>query len=203
MTTEELLAEYHSKRDFHRTAEPVGGRRGPSPGEPIFVIQKHQATALHYDLRLEVGGVLKSWAVPKGPSPDPRERRLAIPTEDHPLEYAEFEGVIPPGEYGSGTMLVWDTGTYRNLREEESNGKRASMEQALEQGQIEVWLEGQKLHGGYAMICTDKGETEVWLLVKMKDEAAETDREPVLTEPRSVLTGRTLEEIARAVVSVP
>jgi DNA ligase D-like protein (predicted 3'-phosphoesterase) len=141
--------------------------------------------------------------VPKGPSPDPRERRLAIPTEDHPLEYAEFEGVIPPGEYGSGTMLVWDTGTYRNLREEENNGKRASMEQALEQGQIEVWLEGQKLHGGYAMICTDKGETEVWLLVKMKDEAAETDREPVLTEPRSVLTGRTLEEIARAVVSVP
>ena len=194
MSTQDLLKQYREKRDFGRTAEPAGGKRGPS-GQPIFVIQKHDATTLHYDFRLEVGGVLKSWAVPKGPSTDPRQKRLALPTEDHPLEYATFEGVIPEGEYGAGTVLVWDIGTYRSLRaEKEDDG--ASMEQALAEGKVEVWLEGKKLRGGYALIRTDKSDDERWLLVKMADDEADPRRDPISSQPESVLSGRSLEEIA-------
>jgi bifunctional non-homologous end joining protein LigD len=191
---EDALKEYHNKRDFTRTAEPAGGDRKASE-KPIFVIQKHDARTLHYDIRLEVDGVLKSWAVPKGPSTDPRERRLAIRTEDHPLEYAEFEGMIPQGEYGGGPVIVWDRGNYRNLREEKEDGSQATMEQSLEQGKVEIWLEGQKLHGGYALIRTGKSEEEGWLLLKMRDDAVNIKQEPVRTEPESVLSGRTLEEI--------
>lgn len=194
MPTEDLLKSYREKRDFGLTAEPAGGERGPSE-RPIFVIQKHDATTLHYDFRLEVDGVLKSWAVPKGPSTDPRDKRLALPTEDHPLEYADFEGVIPEGEYGAGPVLVWDSGPYRNLRtEKEDDG--ASMEQALEEGKVEVWLEGQKLQGGYALIRTGQGEDERWLLIKMADDKADARRNPTSAQPESVLSGRTLEEIA-------
>lgn len=161
---------------------------------PIFVIQKHDASTLHYDFRLEVDGVLKSWAVPKGPSTDPREKRLARPTEDHSLEYADFEGVIPEGSYGAGTVLVWDRGPYRNLRlEKEEDG--ASMQQALDEGKVEVWLDGQKLQGGYALIRIDDADDR-WLLVKMDDEKADARRNPTSTEPESVLSGRTLDEIA-------
>jgi DNA ligase D-like protein (predicted 3'-phosphoesterase) len=139
--------------------------------------------------------VLKSWAVPKGPSTDPRQKRLALPTEDHPLEYATFEGVIPEGEYGAGTVLVWDIGTYRNLRaEKEDDG--VLMEQALTEGKVEVWLEGQKLRGGYALIRTDKSDDERWLLIKMADDEANPRRDPISSRPESVLSGRTLEDIA-------
>ena len=139
--------------------------------------------------------MLKSWAVPKGPSTDPRQKRLALRTEDHPLEYATFEGVIPEGEYGAGTVLVWDIGTYRNLRaEKEDDG--ASMEQALAEGKVEVWLEGKKLRGGYALIRTDKSDDERWLLVKMADDEADPRRDPISSQPESVLSGRSLEEIA-------
>ena len=162
---------------------------------PLFVIQKHDASTLHYDFRLEVDGVLKSWAVPKGPSTNPRERRLAVPTEDHPMEYADFEGVIPEGEYGGGTVLLWDRGTYRNLRAE--GDKPVSMSEALAEGRVAVWLEGKKLRGGYALIRTGKSDDARWLLIKMKDEEADARRNPVGAEPKSVLTGRTLEEIAR------
>ncbi|KPK70245.1 DNA ligase [candidate division TA06 bacterium SM1_40] len=193
------LKRYREKRDFRRSPEPSGGGREPS-GQPIFVIQKHAARTLHYDFRLEVGGVLKSWAVPKGPSTDPRQRRLAVPTEDHPIEYAEFEGVIPDGEYGAGTVLVWDAGTYRNLRAEKE-GDGASMEQAIEQGMVEIWLDGKKLRGGYALVRTGGGDDRRWLLVKMKDEWADARRRPTSTEPESVLTGRTLEQIAREEVA--
>lgn len=188
MAEENYLKEYRKKRDFHRTPEPSGEGRSPEE-EPIFVIQKHDARTLHYDLRLEVGGVLKSWAVPKGPSANPKDKRLAVPTEDHPLEYADFEGVIPEGQYGAGTVLVWDIGTYRNLKE-----KEASMEQCIEEGHVAVWLEGKKLKGGYALIRT--GKNGRWLLVKMADQQADVLRQPVDTEPRSVLSGRTIEEIA-------
>jgi len=159
------------------------------------VIQKHDASTLHYDFRLEIDGVLKSWAVPKGPSTDPRVRRLAIPTEDHPLEYADFEGTIPEGEYGAGTVLVWDTGPYRNLRAgKEGDGQ--SMLQALKEGKVEVWLDGMKLQGGYVLIRTGKGDDVRWLLIKMNDDEADARRNPTSTEPESALTGRTLEEIA-------
>ena len=163
--------------------------------QPIFVIQKHDARTLHYDFRLEVDGVLKSWAVPKGPSTNPRERRLAVAVEDHPLDYANFEGRIPDGEYGAGAVLVWDHGTYRNLRAEDD--EPASMAEALQDGHVAVWLEGEKLRGGYALIRTGKGDDNRWLLIKMKDEEADARRNPVSTQPESVLTGRTLEEIAQ------
>jgi DNA ligase D-like protein (predicted 3'-phosphoesterase) len=195
MPSEDALEVYRSKRDFRRTSEPSGGERGSSEN-PIFVIQKHDASSLHYDVRLEVDGVLKSWAVPKGPSTDPGTRRLAIPTEDHPLEYADFEGIIPEGEYGAGTVLVWDIGPYRNLRAEKEDAELISMEQAIEEGKVEVWLEGEKLKGGYALIRTAKGGDARWLLIKMKDEEADASSSPVDTQPESALTGRVLEDIA-------
>ena len=162
---------------------------------PIFVIQKHHATSLHYDFRLEVDGVLKSWAVPKGPSTDPRDKRLAVPTEDHPLDYIDFEGVIPEGEYGGGSVIVWDTGTYRNITT--SKGEEVPASDALARGHVAVWLEGQKLSGGYALTRVGRGQDERWLLVKMKDERSDARRNPVSTEPQSVLSGRTVEEVAQ------
>ena len=188
------LKEYQEKRDFRRSPEPAGGEREES-GKPLFVIQKHDASSLHYDFRLEMDGVLKSWAVPKGPSTDPSVKRLALPTEDHPLEYADFEGVIPQGEYGGGTVMVWDTGPYRNLRAEKQ-GDGLTMAQSYDDGKLEVSLEGEKLQGGYALIRTGNGEDARWLLIKMNDDKADARRNPTSTEPKSVLTGRTLEEIA-------
>lgn len=162
---------------------------------PFFVIQKHDARTLHYDLRLAVEGILKSWAVPKGPSTDPRERRLAVPTDDHPLEYADFEGVIPEGEYGAGTVLVWDRGPYRNLMAEQDAPQ--TMVESIENGHVEVWLEGEKLRGGYALIRMER-DADRWLLTKMDDEAADARRNPVSTQPESVLTGRSLDEVRAA-----
>jgi DNA ligase D-like protein (predicted 3'-phosphoesterase) len=193
MTEPDRLRSYHRKRDFERTPEPRGERK-PSPGAPIFVIQKHAARSLHYDLRLEVEGVLKSWAVPKGPSLNPRDKRLALPTEDHPMDYADFEGVIPKGEYGAGTVIVWDAGTYRNLKERD--GDLVPMASCLEEGHLMVWLEGTKLRGGYGLVRTGKGADRRWLLVKMADEEADRERDIVTERPESVLTGRTLEEVA-------
>jgi len=188
-----MAEQYRKKRDFSRTPEPAGGRRKPGK-RPIFVIQKHDASRLHYDFRIEVDGVLKSWAVPKGPSTDPREKRLALPTEDHPLDYADFEGVIPEDQYGGGTVLVWDTGPYDNLTEKD--GKTLPAGKAIEQGHILMRLHGKKLKGGYALQRTGKGKSARWLLVKTKDDAADARRNPVSTEPKSVLSGRTLSQIA-------
>ncbi len=194
----EALKTYHAKRDFKRTPEPAGrGKAAPSrKGRQRFVIQKHDARALHYDFRLEVDGVLASWAVPKGPSLDPRDKRLAVRTEDHPLAYAGFEGVIPKGEYGAGTVIVWDKGTYRNLTAE--NGKPLAMAEALRKGHVEVWLDGEKLHGGFALVRMrprPPERRENWLLIKMDDEEADSRRKPVTSQPESVLTGRTLKEV--------
>jgi DNA ligase D-like protein (predicted 3'-phosphoesterase) len=160
------------------------------------VIQRHDASNLHYDVRLEAGGVLKSWAVPKGPSTDPREKRLAVPTEDHPLEYATFEGVIPEGQYGAGTVLVWDTGRFDNLTERD--GLPVPVEQAIRQGHVVVSLEGKKLAGPFAFTRVGRGRSERWIMVKMRGPGADARRNPVKTEPQSVLSGRTSEQIADA-----
>ena len=139
------LDEYKSKRDLNATPEPVEGN-STGGDKPQLVIRKHDTSTLHYDFRLEIDGVLKSWAVPKGPSTDPSEKRLAIPTEDHPLDYAGFEGTIPKVEYGGGTVMIWDSGRFRNLMEEKDDP--LSLTESLEEGHMEVWLVGDKLQGG-------------------------------------------------------
>src|SRR3954468_16802899 len=188
------LERYRGKRDPDTTPEPgvraEGTRRRRRRGEPRFVIQKHDATTLHYDFRLEVDGTLRSWAVPKGPSTDPREKRLAVEVEDHPLEYGDFEGVIGEG-YGSGAVIVWDAGTYRSLDEERS------MAEALDAGHAKFWLDGEKLHGGWTLHRTNAGKKPQWLLIKRRDEGADARRNPQSTQPESVKSGRTLEEVAR------
>lgn len=189
------LSEYKKKRDFKKTAEPHGGGKSKKGGR-IFVIQKHDASRLHYDFRLEIDGTLKSWAVPKGPSLNPSDKRLAVETEDHPLAYAEFEGVIPEGEYGGGTVMVWDTGTYTNIKRKD--GRPVAMQKCYESGQIEVELDGAKLAGGYALrrFRVEKGKAQ-WLLIKMKDDHADARRNPVSSEPKSVLSDRTINQIAK------
>lgn len=186
----DTLSEYRRKREPGGSGEPVGGR----PGAPFFVIQMHDANHLHYDFRLAVDGVLKSWAVPKGPSTDPRDRRLAVQVEDHPLDYGDFEGVIPAGHYGAGTVMLWDRGPYRNLLAEKD--PPLAMAEAWRRGLLEVWLEGDKLRGGYALKRFRDGGKPQWLLIKMNDEGADARRNPVAMETRSVKSGRTLAQIA-------
>jgi DNA ligase D-like protein (predicted 3'-phosphoesterase) len=154
-----------------------------------FVIHKHDATTLHYDFRLEVDGVLRSWAVPKGPSTDPREKRLALEVEDHSLAYGDFEGVIGEG-YGSGAVIVWDAGSYRNLDEERS------MADALAAGHAKFWLDGHKLTGGWTLQRTRAGAKPKWLLIKRRDERADARRNPQSAQPESVKTGKTIEQVA-------
>ncbi len=156
---------------------------------PRFVIHKHAATTLHYDFRLEVDGVLKSWAVPKGPSTDPREKRLAVEVEDHSLEYGDFEGVIGRTSYGAGAVIVWDAGSYRNLDEERS------MAEQLDAGHVKFWLEGEKLTGGWTLQRTHGGAKPQWLLIKRRDEGADARRNPQTTQPESVKSGRTIEQV--------
>ena len=185
------LRNYQQKRNFHHTPEPEPGRSRGGPGR-TYVIQKHDASRLHYDLRLELGGVLKSWAVPKGPSLDPSRKRLAVQVEDHPVDYAGFEGTIPEKEYGGGTVMVWDRGTW------EAEG---DPDQGLNKGHLAFRLQGKKLQGGWDLVRMDRAsdqEKKNWLLIKKKD--AEARRAPPNDasdlDGRSVLTGRTLEEIA-------
>ncbi len=187
------LEEYRKKRDFRKTSEPRG-ENSKDNSKRLFVFHKHDAQNLHYDFRLEVEGVLKSWAIPKGPSTDPGEKRLAIPTEDHPLDYADFEGVIPEDNYGAGTVIVWDMGPYENITEKD--GQKVTMEEAIDAGKVSVRLSGKKLKGGFALVRTGSGDDSRWLLVKIDDEEADARRNPVSTEPESVLTGKTIEETA-------
>ncbi len=189
------LEQYKAKRDFGKTPEPeaVKSKRRK---KPVFVIQQHGASRLHYDFRLEIGGTLASWAVPKGPSTDPSEKRLAMRTEDHPLEYAGFEGVIPKGQYGAGAVIIWDKGTYRNLTRAEEEG-RAGMGRSLKEGRIEIWLNGKKIKGGYYLIRTGNPKDRRWLLIKADDGEADARRNPVSTQSRSVKSQKTLEEIKR------
>lgn len=177
------LEKYLSKRNFDRSKEPKGGSKKKSL-RPIFVVQKHNARNLHYDFRLEIDGVLASWAVLKGPSLNPSDKRLAMPTEDHPLEYAEFEGTIPEDEYGGGQVIVWDAGEYRRLKEE-------SMEKMLGSGKIEIELMGEKLKGGFTLIRMSGRDQ--WLLIKMKDEQA-SEEDILNNRPESVLSGKKVED---------
>ncbi len=156
----------------------------------VFVIQKHHATSLHYDFRLEIGGVLASWAVPKGPSLDPADRRLAMMVEDHPMEWGNFEGVIGTG-YGEGPVIVWDRGTYETLRPEES------LDASLREGRLRFTLEGHKLRGGWSLRRFERGGENSWLLQKLKDEHADPGSNVVFDRPESVDTGRTIEELTR------
>lgn len=195
MTAEGPLEDYLHKRDFSETPEPAGHDGDVDLGDgPIFVVQEHDASTHHFDVRLQVGDVLRSWAVPKGPSTDPSEKRLAIPTEDHPLEYAEFEGVIPDDQYGGGKVIVWDAGPYSNLKTDE-DGRPVPVADQLDDGHATVWLHGEKIRGGYAFIRTDGGDEERWLMVKMDDEEADARRNPVSTEPESVLSDRTVDAV--------
>ncbi|MBT2387701.1 3'-phosphoesterase [Streptomyces sp. ISL-11] len=190
------LSDYHRKRDFSRTGEPRGGRGADADARrPRFVVQIHDASRMHFDFRLEVDGVLKSWAVPKGPSGDPRDKRLAMPTEDHPMEYRDFEGVIAKGEYGGGTVLIWDEGTYRNLTTDRA-GEEIPMARALERGHASFRMDGTKLHGGYSLTRMRDARDEAWLLVKQKDERATDRGTPDPTRARSARTHRTLRQVA-------
>ena len=182
------LQRYHEMRDFRRTPEPSGGRRVRSDSLQ-FVIQKHGASREHFDFRLQVGEALKSWAVPKGPSLDPREKRLAVEVEDHPLDYATFEGVIPEGAYGAGPVIVWDRGTWR------ADG---DVERGLAKGKLKLELDGERLQGGWTLVRTTGGDRRQvhWLLIKERDATAETGGEPTRRHHGSVLSGRSLAQVA-------
>jgi len=188
------LAEYTSKRKFEKTPEPEPALQ-PQGDRRLFVVHKHAARALHYDLRLELEGVLKSWAVPKGPSLDPSVKRLAVMVEDHPFEYKDFEGVIPESNYGAGSVIIWDRGTYHHpsTRDETVSGKL--LLEGLRKGDMKFVLEGEKLHGEFALVRT-KRDGKSWLLLKKKDK--ETARGDVLSENRSVASHKTLEEVLAA-----
>ncbi|GAA5480843.1 DNA polymerase ligase N-terminal domain-containing protein [Haloferula sargassicola] len=185
--------DYRSKRDLKKSPEPAANSK--SNRRPIFVVQEHDASRHHFDFRLECNGALKSWAVSKGPSTDPREKRLAIEVEDHPLDYADFEGTIPEGEYGAGQVIVWDTGRFENTTEKD--GGEIDLAKALKDGHATVCLHGKKLKGGYAITRILEGDKPQWLLVKMKDEEADARRNPVSTEPESVLSGDTIEDLKK------
>jgi bifunctional non-homologous end joining protein LigD len=189
------LKEYKNKRSFAKTPEPQGGR--PDSKTLRFVVQKHAASRLHYDFRLEMDGVLKSWAIPKGPSLNPADKRLAMQVEDHPFDYRDFEGIIPAGNYGAGTVMVWDEGTYEPL--EETNGTKAAQQKVLlrelRDGSLKFSLNGKKLKGEFALVRTKGRGENSWLLIKHRDRyASET---PVIDKDRSVLSKKTLEQIAK------
>ncbi|HJU72546.1 MAG TPA: DNA polymerase ligase N-terminal domain-containing protein [Gemmatimonadaceae bacterium] len=190
------LSEYRRKRDFTKTAEPKGGR-AKSSSTLRFVIQKHAATRLHFDLRLELDGVMKSWAVPKGPSVDPAEKRLAMQVEDHPIEYNTFEGIIPEGEYGGGTVMLWDRGTYTYP----GNGSDAveRLRQGLAKGDFKFELHGKRLRGSWVLVRMrgdEYGKTP-WLLIKHRDEYAKPGFDIVASEQTSIATRRTMDAIAK------
>jgi len=185
------LEQYRGRRRFGVTPEPRGRAPRRRQKRLAFVVQKHRATAVHYDFRLEWKGVMLSWAVPKGPSYDPKDRRMAMPTEDHPIEYNKFEGVIPEGEYGGGTVMIWDRGTWTPVSED--------VDAALKKGDLKFRLDGEKLHGEWVLVRMGRrgsGDRVPWLLIKHRDEFAST-RDVATEEPRSVVSDRLLVEIAR------
>lgn len=191
-TAHAKLKTYRAKRDFNITAEPSGARKVEKAPHLRYVIQKHAATRLHYDLRLELDGVFRSWAVTKGPSLNPKDKRLAVEVEDHPLDYGDFEGTIPKGEYGGGTVMLWDRGFWAPQTKDAAK--------ALAKGELKFVLSGEKLQGSFVLVRMKRREGEKrdnWLLIKHRDEyAADDDAEGLLDDAHSVASSRTMEQIA-------
>ncbi len=186
------LKKYKEKRDFKKTPEPAAGKK--SRGRALsFVIQKHNATNLHYDFRLEVDGVLKSWAVPKGPSLNPSDKRLAMMVEDHPFDYKDFEGIIPKGEYGGGEVIIWDNGTYHALSTEDKKESEKIMHDGIQKGEIKFVLEGHKLKGEFVLVKMKGRGENAWLLIKHRDSHA--SKENILDQENSVVSGNSIEDL--------
>jgi bifunctional non-homologous end joining protein LigD len=187
------LEEYKKKRSFNKTPEPTGGKT--SDNELRFVVQKHAASHLHYDFRLELHGVLKSWAVPKGPSLNPDNRRLAMQTEDHPYDYKNFEGLIPKGQYGGGTVIIWDEGTYETtvIKEKDKKAQEHSLNSQFYKGEMRISLNGHKLKGKFALIKDSSKGDNSWYLIKVKDSYAGTT--DVTSNDKSVVSGLTIAEM--------
>jgi bifunctional non-homologous end joining protein LigD len=190
------LAEYQRKRDFTKSSEPSGKGSTSSRVKLQFVVQKHEASHLHFDFRVEMDGVMKSWAVPKGPSMDPVVKRLAMQVEDHPIDYNAFEGTIPEGEYGGGTVMIWDRGSY-TPDGVDPGAERAAMRSGYEDGKLSITLRGKRLVGSFALVRTRYSETKPqWLLMKHRDASARPGSDVAAEYMTSVTTGRTMEEIA-------
>lgn len=192
-----MLRRYKEKRDFTRTYEPLP-RRKKGQGALTFVVHKHAASRLHYDFRLELDGVLKSWAVPAGPSLSPEIKRLAVMVEDHPVDYGTFEGVIPPGAYGAGEVIVWDRGEYSPEKDgklffDDRSRAEKTMRAGLSEGKVSVFLRGQKLKGSWALVKMKRGDNN-WLLIKHQDQYAQPGRD-ILAEEASVLSGLTINDL--------
>jgi bifunctional non-homologous end joining protein LigD len=185
---------YNAKRDFSKTDEPAG-RRTKTGAKLRFVIQKHAASHLHFDFRLELDGAMKSWAVPKGPSYDPTVKRLAMQVEDHPIEYNDFEGTIPKGEYGGGTVMIWDRGTY----EAESGEGQDAVRDGYKRGDLKIVMHGERMQGSWVLVRTrrDPRGRAQWLLIKHRDHLAMEGADIVAAVQTSVVSGRTMEEIAK------
>lgn len=204
------LTPYRKKRNFKTSPEPRGaqsnikrktqGKSKTPSSRSLFVIQLHDASHLHYDLRLKIGSVLKSWAIPKGPSLNPNDKRLAVQTEDHPIEYAKFEGVIPEGHYGAGYVLVWDKGTFKNCTlsrttQDKEKNKILDLEKAYKNGHIIFDVNGKKLHGKFVLQRFKNDAKPAWMLIKMKDEFSDGRKNIIKSRPESVLTGLTLKQM--------
>jgi bifunctional non-homologous end joining protein LigD len=194
-SSESQLEEYRRKRDFSRTAEPRGGS-ARAARKLAYVIQKHAASRLHYDLRLELDGVMKSWAVPKGPSLDPSIKRLAMQVEDHPIEYNTFEGTIPKGEYGGGTVMLWDRGSYEYGGDDPD--PLEGLRRGYEKGDFKFVLHGKRLKGSWVLVRIRRGDPSKpqWLLIKHRDEFAEPETDVTEEYQTSAATGRTMDAIA-------
>ena len=188
------LTEYKKKRFFEETPEPTGGKA--TKDNLLFVIQKHAASRLHYDFRLELRGVLLSWAVPKGPSLNPADKRLAMQVEDHPYDYKDFEGIIPEGNYGAGAVIIWDNGTYEPLEAAATKTEQEKiLLQAYENGSMKFRMHGEKLKGEFALVRMKSREKNSWLLIKHRDEYASA--EDITQNDRSVISGKTIENLTK------
>lgn len=186
------LKKYKEKRNFKKTSEPESKIKKVK-NDLIFVVQKHDATTLHYDFRLELDGVLKSWAVPKGPSLNPKDKRLAMMVEDHPFDYKDFEGIIPKGNYGAGEVIVWDNGTYHSIETDDKKKSIQLIKKGLEKGDLKFTLHGRKLNGQFGLVNMRKPKQNAWLLIKKKDEYA--SEEDILMNDKSVVSGKGIDEM--------